>query len=302
MERMYIPKMYGGQAEPVNQFRLSKILNIEQMKKIKILSLLTLLILLGVSCSTQEDDPAGLRGVAVVPGISNLNPGAFDSKDLANTYVQFTLDIPKGTSVSKATIQVSYNGQKERVEFATVNTFPATIKVSLADAVSKLGMSLSDVKLGDIFNIEVLTTTDGKTYYSNSNVDAAVVCAYNPALASGSYHAKSSDWGVDGDVNITVDPNDQYTVYVSGLETIDGLDEDKGPLKMVIDPATYSVQAEKTVLASSTSGWGPTSDYHNIAYTGSGTYSSCDGTYVMAFDISVDEGDFGTYHFTLTKN
>ena len=266
------------------------------MKNLKILGLIAAMVMVFASCSTNDEDPAGLRGVAVVPEITDLNPAVFDSNDMENTFVQFTVKIPDGESVSSGAVQVSYNGQKERVDYTTLNSFPATVKIPLADLATKLGMSLSDVKLGDVFTIEVLTTSNGKTYRSNASIDAAVVCAYNPDLVSGSYHAKSADWGSEGDVTITVDPTDQYTVYVSGLEAIEGLNEDQGPLKMMVNPLDYSVTAVKTVLASDA--WG----YHNLAYAGSGKLSTCDGTYTMNFAISVDDGDFGTYSFVLTKN
>jgi len=42
--------------------------------------------------------------------------------------------------------------------------------------------------------------------------------------------------------------------------------------------------------------------YNNIAYEGTGTFSSCDGTYNMNFTITVDEGSFGAFPFTFTRN
>jgi hypothetical protein len=127
-------------------------------------------------------------------------------------------------------------------------------------------------------------------------VVVAVACAYEVDLATGSYHSVSADWNSEGNITITADPDDPYTVYVSGLEEIEGLIEDKGPLVMHIDPVTYEVIADKTVLASDA--WG----FHDIAYEGSGIYSSCDGSYLMFFDISVVEGDFGQFQFEFTRN
>ncbi len=54
---------------------------------------------------------------------------------------------------------------------------------------------------------------------------------------------------MDGNVTITVDPDDPYIVYVAGLIELDGLPEDKGPLKMVVNPLNFEVTAVKTVLA-----------------------------------------------------
>jgi hypothetical protein len=83
---------------------------------------------------------------------------------------------------------------------------------------------------------------------------------------------------------------------VKGIEAIEGVDEDKGPLVMHIDPSTFAVIADKSVIASVAFG------YHNFTYAGTGTYNSCDGSYVMVFDISADEGDFGSFNFTFTRN
>jgi len=123
-----------------------------------------------------------------------------------------------------------------------------------------------------------------------------VACAFDKNLTVGSYHSVSASWNTSGNVTFTDDPNNPYTIFVAGLETLDNLIEDKGPLVMHIDPVTYAVKADKTVLATDAFG------YHNIAYSGSGTYNSCDGSFAMTFDISVDEGDFGNFGFTMTKN
>jgi hypothetical protein len=74
-----------------------------------------------------------------------------------------------------------------------------------------------------------------------------------------------------GDVVITSDPNDQYTIFVSGLARLDGLNEDRGPLVMHINPSSFKVTADKKVVATSAFG------YHNLAYTGTGTFNSCYG-------------------------
>ncbi len=85
-------------------------------------------------------------------------------------------------------------------------------------------------------------------------------------------------------VTVTVDPDDEYTVYVAGLAALDGLDEDLGPLKMTVNPLNFEVTAERTVLASVAF-----SGYTNIAYEGFGTLNTCDGTYEMNFTITVDQ-------------
>ncbi|MCX6253454.1 MAG: hypothetical protein NTV31_03135 [Bacteroidia bacterium] len=45
--------------------------------------------------------------------------------------------------------------------------------------------------------------------------------------------------------------------------------------------------------------WG----YGTISYSGSGLYSSCDGSYAMYFDISIGAfGNQGTFAFNFTRN
>ncbi len=267
------------------------------MKKIKIFGLIASLFLIFSACETEVVDPAGLRGVGAVPGIEDFTPQTFDVNDLQNTFIQFklVLDAP---DVSEAIILVSYKGDKKRAEVTRVSSFPATIKIMLSDAVSKLGMQLSAVQPADVFNFEVQTVQGGKTYYSSAAFNAAVVCGYDPDMVSGSYRAVSNSWAIDGNVTITVDPNDEYVIYVAGLAALDGLNEDKGPLKMVVNPDNFSVTAVKTALASSAFG------YTNIWYEGSGLLNTCDGTYTMGMTIGVDQGTFGgaPHDFTFTKN
>jgi hypothetical protein len=175
--------------------------------------------------------------------------------------------------------------------------------------------SIKQLQLGDFFKFYVnITMPDGSVINGNDtlyaavntsiknlpgsslNVTYSVACLLDPALTVGSYHAVSSDFGVDGNITITADATDPNKLYVTGLETIDGDVEDKGPLVMHLDPLTYDVIADKTVLASAA---GP---YHNIAYGGKGTYNTCTGEFDMTFTITVTEGSFGDNSYTFTRN
>ena len=268
------------------------------MKRFNINTILFAFILLIVGgCEDTNLNLVEQRGVAVVPLISNLNPAVFDSNDLNHTFVEFKLDVPDKTLLTNAIVKVSLNGKLQRVDFSTVTTFPQTVKITMNDAAVKLGIGIDKIVLGDILNVEIWTTTNGKVYQTSAVFNAAVVCPYFQNQIIGSYHSVSADWASEGDVTITADPTNEFIVYVAGLEAIEGLVEDKGPLKMIINPLDYSVTAVKTVLASDA--WG----YNNIAYEGTGTLNTCNGTYEMSFNISVDEGGFGTNQkFTLTKN
>lgn len=264
------------------------------MKTNKILAFLVALVIVFTSCETEVEDPAGNRGVGFVPSITNLNPAVFDVNDPANTFLQFDLNADPNI-VSEVKLLVSYNGLQQKKEVKSIQNFPQNVKIFMHEAASAVGISLDEIGAGDAFTIEAVTIQGGKTFISNAVINAAVVCAYNPENVSGSYHAVSADWAMDGTVTLTVDPEDPYVIYVAGLATLDGLTEDMGPLKMVVNPLDFTVKAEKTALASVA--W----DYTNISYEGSGKLNTCDGTYEMLFSITVDQGSFGSYPFTFTK-
>lgn len=268
------------------------------MKKFKIIGLIAALVLTFSSCETEVVDPAGLRDVGVVPKITNLNPAVYDSNDLENTFVQFTIEVddPK---VNEVIVVASFNGDKKRTEIIKVSSFPTTVKLVLSEVASKLGIPIASVKAADVFNIELINVQSGTSYFSNAAFNAAVVCGYDPAMVTGSYHAVSDGWGLDGDVTITVDPVNEFIIYVTGLAAVEGLNEDKGPLKMIVNELDFSVIAEKSVLASDVVPWGLT--YTNYYYQGFGVLNTCDGTYNMTFTIGIDQGSWGAYDFVLTK-
>jgi hypothetical protein len=265
------------------------------MRKIKILGFIITIIMIFSGCEKAKN-PAGERNVGIVPIISDVT-GIFINGS-PTSFVQFKVDLEAGTSVEKAEIEVSHQDPSTWAKFADVTTFPATINITLSQVIEKLGISSSDIQNGDAVYIGVKTTKNGITTRSNAAINITVSCEYDVAVATGNYHSisPSSDWNSEGDIKLTSDPEDPYTIYVAGIEEIEGLDEDQGPLVMHINPASFTVVADKTVIASDA--WGD----HNIAYAGSGTFNSCTGTYSMSFDISTDENAYGTFSFTFTRN
>lgn len=264
------------------------------MKKYKLLIFLAAMILSFSACETDVDDPAGPRNEGVIPSITNLNPAVFDVNDLANTFIKFDVDVT--SAVSEVVVVASFNGDLRRVTLKSYTTFPAKDEVIyMRDVAAAMGISLDEISPGDLFTLELLTIQGPKTYRSSAVINAAAVCLYDPAMVSGDYKAVSPDWPADGPVTITVDPDNKFIVYVAGLAALDGLDEDQGPLKMVVDSLNFEVEAVRTVLATAAFG------YDNIAYEGFGTLNTCDGTYSMNFTITVDQGSFGQYFFSLIK-
>lgn len=267
-----------------------------EMKRIKTIGLVIIVIMMFSGCE-EAKDPAGRRNAAVVPVISDINPGIFDSKDLENSYVEFVVDLVPGTQVDQVVVEGSYQDNLERVEITSVTTFPSTVRILSSDAAQKLGIALDDISNGDVFLFELLAVDDGMSTRSNAILRVSVACAFEGPLATGSYHSLSSDWISEGNITITSDPEDPYTVFVVGLAAIEGLDEDQGPLIMHIDPATFSVTADQAVIASDYFGYG------SMSFVGDGTYNSCDGSYTMYFDISIgDYGSQGIFLFEFTRN
>jgi hypothetical protein len=260
------------------------------MKRIKAIGLTILLVIVFFGCE-EIKDPAGQRNVGIVPLLSDVN-GFFISGE-PSSFIHFKVDLQSGGTVENAQIEVSSGDNFQRVKIADVTTFPSDFTFTLGDISEKLGV----VNEGDIIYIEVVTTKDGLTTRSNAALAPMVYCGYNVALATGTYHSvsPSSEWNSEGDISLKADAADQFKIYVTGLETIEGLDEDQGPLVMHIDPVTFTVIADKTVLASE--GWGET----NIAYEGTGSYNSCSGEYIMSFNISSDQSAFGSFAFTFTR-
>ena len=263
------------------------------MKNIFLLSLIFSIIFIA-GCDENED-AAGLRGVGIVPGISNVNPAIFDSKDLENSYVQFDVSLAEGDVAEKIELVASYNGDNAKVKVQELTSFPSTVKLYAADVAELLGVSLEDINNDDLFTIEMISTSDGVVTTSNAVLNVFVACAFDPAQAEGTYNVVSDDWGTAGEVTLTADPDDPNKISVVGLATIDGLVEDQGPLVMYIDPLTYAVTAERAVLASDYFG------YTNGAFEGSGLFGSCDGKYTMSFEITVDQGSFGSYTYVFTR-
>jgi len=259
--------------------------------------LFTLMIIAGLTlagCETKLDDPAGARNVIkTTPVIDNLDPSIFLAGDKANTFVAFDVTPGEGGLPMDGLIEVSYDGGQQRAQLKEF-TIPATgVKVALTDVATALGISVDNMQGGKYVNIEILTKAGDKYFRSSAAVNPLIACDYISADYAGTANSESSDWGSKGPVTITVDPDDEYTLLVAGLETMEGLNEDGGPLPLVINPASYAITVPKTVLASNA--WG----YHNLAYAGTGTLNTCSQEIQLLIAISVAEGNFGTYTFTI---
>lgn len=253
--------------------------------------------------------PLVQKDAAKDQNISFLNLAGFSGAVTVNVYYP---DKPKSMNLMVA---MNDDFENAAVVKSDITSYPTKVDfnlTSMIDLLPKLN-SLSELKLGDYFRFYVdMILEDGTviggndTLYhsfnssvpnlpgSSINVIYTVACPLDPAKTVGTYHSVSADWASEGDITITADAADPNKLYVSGLETMEGLTEIR-PLVMHINPLTYVVTADKTILVPLA--WG----YHNLAYEGKGTYNTCTGTYQMKFDISVTEGAWPGNNFTFTR-
>jgi hypothetical protein len=252
----------------------------------KILGLITVLLLALPSC--EEDGIDMNRGEGFVPAVKNLDPAVFSEAE--GTYIRFDLEAPDYTG--EMVVLASINGDKSRTPVKTISSFPAQVTVTLAEVAQAKGVSVGSFVVGSIFNFEVQTTSGGKNYRSPASFNAPLACAYLRENVSGAYTASSAGWGVNGPITIVADDADPFTLYVTGLIGLDGMEEDQGPLVMKVNPGNFQVSAPRAVLGSDFFG------YSNVAYAGSGVLDTCTGVYTMNFTITVDQGSFGSYAFT----
>ena len=271
------------------------------MKKLCILGILAIITSLFSGCEDTNDNLVGDRGVGVVPVISNISPGFFTT-DLENSYIAFSVDLSDNETVDSAKIQVVYNDKT--IDFEKIESFPANIVISASELLNSLGLSESDVSLGDTFTVYVMTSSQGVTTRSTAALVVNVTCEFDPELTTGSYKLVSSSWESSGNVTLTADPDDPYTLYIDGIAEIDGLTSNGNKMKITIDPNTFEVSGDKVVLAANCSGWGSDyASYTNYGYSvSSGSFSSCDGSFDITFTISIDQGSWGSFEFTFTRN
>ena len=254
-----------------------------------------------MGCKDTNENLVQERGVDVVPVLSDPVPAYF-TDDLEESYVQFDVSLPQGESVDKAEIEVSMGDKTAILEEISL---PVTgLKVTATQVIQALGIQTDDYQTGDICNLAILTTKNGKTTRSIANFDIPVVCYFEPSMLVGSFDFTSDDWGTAGSVTITADPADPYKVYINqdGIIQSEGLSNGNGnPIELDINPNNFKVSGPKTVIAPDLSDF-DMGDYHNYAYTPvAGMYSACDDTYTITFYIDSDLGGWGNNVFVFTR-
>jgi hypothetical protein len=156
----------------------------------------------------ENDDPAGLRGVGIVPGIEQIVSSFFDLQDIDNAFVEFSVEVVNPDEVSSIIIEVTYEGTKGQLE--TYTSLPATVTVTAQEAVQAVGVSISDLTLGDVFTFEIVVNAkSGTSSRSNSILNATVACE---SMLTGEYSCVASGQSTDTGPGPDVNP-------ISGFET-----------------------------------------------------------------------------------
>jgi hypothetical protein len=290
--------------------------------KLKILLLVTIGILVLATCKKNPDLPMPDLQMTVIPkvtkditkdqNISFLDLPGFSATVVVDLYFK---DKPKSMDLM---VIMNDDAANTAVVQSDITTFPSSADVTIGNLVDLLPEldSINQIQLGDYFRFYVdLTLEDGTvingydTLYSSFdpsvvnlpgssiNVVYSVVCPLDQALTVGSFYALSppSDWNSKGNITITADPEDPNKLYVAGLAVIDGETED-APLVMHLDPLTYAVIADKTVIDLDFYG------YTNYYFKGSGTFNTCTNVYTMKLEIGSDAGSWGEFNYTFTRN
>ena len=269
------------------------------MKKINIYYILGLLFAVSfAACEDTNENLVEQRGVAVVPKVSNISP-AFYTTDFESSFIMFDADLPEGQTVDDAEIQATFKGKTAVIE--KITSFPVQkVKVTVADVMSKLGLSESDVNVNDSFIIDVVTTSGGVSTRSKTGaIKALVTCEFDPELAVGNYKVVSADWEVEGDVTLTADPENPYKISVAGLYAMEGGAPNDNVLVLNIDPNSYGVSGVRTKLGPEAP-WGQYTNYYYEPV--GGLYKACDGVFEVQIRITVDEGGFGVMGYVFTPN
>jgi hypothetical protein len=134
------------------------------MKKYFAYSLLLAFLGMAISsCYKDHNDYFDTTSDGAMAIASGLSPGFFNLQDGPDAQVSFSVDLRENSAaVNSVTVIKNYNGGSF-VEHATLNSFPATVTVTLAEAAAGL-TEMADVDLGDVFRITFrMNLADGST-------------------------------------------------------------------------------------------------------------------------------------------
>ena len=252
-----------------------------------------------ISCENSNENLVQERGVAVVPAMSEAIPAYF-TDNIEASYVQFDVALSAGDQVDKAEIEVVRPRGNKSAIVKEIQLPVEKLRVTATEVLTALNIPASDYLLGDVFNLYILTTKNGKTTRSIASVGIPVVCYFDVSMLVGNFYYISEDWGEEGDVVLEADPDDPYKIYVSGMAETQGLEGNGNRLELNLNSNNFGITGPKTVISDDLSPWGLS--YTTYAYAPvSGKFDTCEQVYIITFNISVNAGIFGDFEFVFTK-
>lgn len=288
------------------------------MKKFNILICLFALVILITSCRDEETYPivdftSGGLVKATIPPENSF----FNAADISNAQVIMNLiatDKENGNLIEAYEIYSGYidvseeDSELEPVLIKTVNTFPSTVNVTVAEIVQALNIpgGIESLEPGDIFPMTMtVVMKDGRRFdasNSSSDVvnqpnsrgtfkyDAFIACPFDVNEMVGTYEVVVDSWevGTGEDFEIIAGPGEnQYTmVRVFGFDHNVIVDVDP------LSGASIVAKQESWDPAF----WGFPASYGKGYADGPGTTFSCVGSASFNFTYSVDIGTFGGVH------
>ena len=252
-----------------------------------------------ISCENSNENLVQERGVAVVPEMSEAIPAYF-TDNIEASYVQFNVALSKDDRIDKAEIEVvRVRGNKSAI--VKEIQLPVTdLRVTATEVLAALNIPTNDYLLGDVFNLYILTTKNGKTTRSIASVGIPVVCYFDLSMLVGNFYYISEDWDEEGDVVLEADPNDPYKIYIRGMAETQGLEGTGNRLELNLNPNNFGITGPRVVISNDLSPWGL--PYTAYAYAPvSGKFDTCEQVYIITFNITVSAGDYGDYEFIFTK-
>lgn len=193
------------------------------MKRIININLLLIIIVLATGCFKEHSEvlPGGENSASII--VTNVSSGFYNLLDLDNAEVSFSIDAaPNSQEIASVDILGSYNSVNEAdfVTITTVNSLPATITISAAQAASTAGIPVEDIAVGDIFRYKFrINTVSGNEVLPAASVNASAAC---PSALEGTYSATATGTSTDGCCpgEVTVESTVTVTRTGDGVYTI----------------------------------------------------------------------------------
>lgn len=163
------------------------------------------------ACDTEEAPFSELNPEGAILSITDVQTGFYDLTNTANASIGFSV-VSAGEAVGSVDLYKAYNGGTP-VLHSTLSSLPSSLNVSLADAVSGLGVTVDEVGVGDVFTFSFGEYTAGAgTYKSGTTLDVAASC---PSSLAGDYTASTTGSSTD-DCCPDVTTVEGTTVTISG--------------------------------------------------------------------------------------